>query len=247
MASPASRWLLVGNSRWHWAEATPAGLRISHEDPQQAQPLPAAGAPLAWAAVGPLPEACPLDPGRRVLTDAVPLLGAPGWLGVDRALAGWWAWQHFRGPVLVADAGTVLSLTLVGAEGVFAGGRLLAGCGLQLRAMAAGTAGLVAPLWPDPEQRQEHADAWPRQTLEAMTTGVVRGSAAAVAVAFSDALARFSNCRLVLTGGDGDVLAPWVGAQLAGREARFDLVADLALRALVDLRPVGFEAPRSTV
>ena len=59
---------------------------------------------------------------QRVLTSDVPLAQLPPALGVDRALAAWAAWQQQRQPVLVADAGTALSLTLVDAAGCFQGG-----------------------------------------------------------------------------------------------------------------------------
>jgi type III pantothenate kinase len=64
---------------------------------------------------------------------------------VDRALAGWGAWRLGGGaPVLVADAGTALSLTRVDGDGRFAGGRLLAGVGLQLRSLHRATAALCS-------------------------------------------------------------------------------------------------------
>ena len=122
--------LLVGNSRWHWAERSPSGLRCwdtaSPEPPWSVPPL------RAWAAVGSVSAALALPEERRLPLAQVPLAGAPAWLGIDRALAGWWAWRQQQGPVLVADAGTSLSLTLVDAQGMFAGGRLSAGLALQL-------------------------------------------------------------------------------------------------------------------
>ncbi|MFO0016668.1 MAG: type III pantothenate kinase [Synechococcaceae cyanobacterium] len=137
------RWLLIGNSRWHWAEAHAERLRCWHEPPQAGLVSAAAGAPLAWAAVGPVPAAADLKEAQRVRLNDIPLRDLPPWLGIDRALAGWQAWrQQPQLPVLVADAGTVLSFTRVDRGGGFRGGRLQAGLALQLRAMAAGTAGL---------------------------------------------------------------------------------------------------------
>lgn len=230
-------WLLVGNSRWHWARATASGLQIDHWDPREARSLLSSQTPRAWAAVGRLPEDSGLDPACRVLTGSVPLPGAPAWLGVDRALAAWLAWQDVPEAVLVADAGTVLSLTLVGADGGFAGGRLLAGCGLQLRAMVEGTAALAPPIWPPLQPEPWNDDAWPQRTDAAMTTGVVLALAAAVASAFAEARGRFGDCRLVLTGGDAESIAPALQGSVAEAGGRFDLEADLPLRALVALRP----------
>ncbi len=186
--------------------------------------------PLAWASVGRLPERGhpPLD--RQVLLRDVPLAGCPPWLGVDRALAGWGAWREQREAVLVADAGTVLSLTLVESDGRFRGGRLLAGLGLQLDAMAERTAQLPRPsiadwIGGDP--------AWPQATAAAMRVGVETALAAAVVDA-----ARAAGCRnLVLTGGDGALLEPRVTPHLDALGVRVHLRPLLCLESLARLRP----------
>ncbi len=215
---------MIGNSHWHWAEAGAGGLHCrSVPAAQGLAELEAAGAPpLAWAATGTVPEA--LDPGRRVHPADVPLAGVPSWLGVDRALAGWWAWRQSGDAVLVADAGTVLSMTRVRADGRFAGGRLLAGAAQQLEAMARGTAALPAALQP-PELPQQ---AWPQATAAAMAAGVLRGLAAAISQAWQEARSEDPACRLWLSGGDGPALAPLLGVEPTPH---------LALRALVELRP----------
>jgi type III pantothenate kinase len=198
---------------------------------------------LAWAAVGPVPPELALPPEHRLTLAAVPLLDMPAWLGIDRALAGWAAWQRQQGrlapqgrpggegqcdgrdgAVLVADAGTALSLTRVAGSGAFAGGRLLAGAGLQLAALAGATALLPQQGLPDPATR---LDLWPSATGAAMASGCLWGLAHAIAGA----------CRqhdpepppgLWLTGGDGPRLAPLL--QELGQP--FELVPDLALEAL---------------
>ena len=98
------RWLLIGNSRWHWAALAPdQSLQLWHTSA-------AAGlkqlqqAPEAWAAVGPVPTDLERWQPQRLLTSDVPLANLPPTLGVDRALAAWGAWQQCRQPVLVADA-----------------------------------------------------------------------------------------------------------------------------------------------
>ena len=175
-------WLLIGNSRWHWAAQSAGGTRQYFDDSPEAglARLQAWGDHqlLGWAAVGPVPPQAGLDPNRRLTTKDVPLAGVPPWLGVDRALVGWQAWRSAgaTSAVLVADAGTVLSLTRVDRLGRFVGGRLLAGAALQLRALSAGTANLPLPhgqliLDPDP---------WPQATMAAMGVGVLRGLAAAL-------------------------------------------------------------------
>lgn len=195
-------------------------------------------APLtAWAAVGRLPAGSIPEPSGRVVTADVPLQAMPVWLGVDRALAGWQAWRQCGEAVLVADAGTVLSLTRVDRHGRFAGGRLLAGLRLQLRAMAEGTAALPGPAAPGELAELLHTGAWPTATEAAMAVGVAQGLAAALAVALRQARAELPGCRLVLTGGDAPSLFPPVQELLAEEAAVASLEPDLALRGLVALRP----------
>ena len=121
----------VGGERSPWAGggAEPAGPPFvsgsgaTGTDPQAR----ACGLLLGWAAVGAVPESARLPAEARLQLAEVPLEGAPPWLGIDRALAGWWGWRLAAGPVLVADAGTVLSFTRMDRAGRFAGGRLWPG------------------------------------------------------------------------------------------------------------------------
>lgn len=234
-------WLLIGNSRWHWAIQSAGGTRQYFDD------SPAAGLArlqawgdhqlLGWAAVGPVPPQAGLDPNRCLTPKDVPLAGVPPWLGVDRALVGWQAWRSAGAAtaVLVADAGTVLSLTWVDRRGQFVGGRLLAGAALQLRALGAGTANL--PLLPHGQLILD-PDPWPQTTMAAMGAGVLRGLAAALNAAANEMNISMdiSNggpgmCSLWLTGGDGPLLAPLLKAP--SQPWRLD--SNLALDALASL------------
>lgn len=282
---PASeaRWLLIGNSRWHWAVpplAADSPLRVWHDLPWHGDrseregkgtgaPVPATAAAdedaipagvasallLGWAAVGPVPADLVLPPEARLELAEVPLQAAPAWLGIDRALAGWWGWRLVAGPVLVADAGTVLSFTRVDREGRFAGGRLLAGAALQLRAMAGGTAHLpaleaaavpvdasaVAALAEDGGSADPAAAAWPHDTASAMRSGVLQGLAAAIAAAIQETRRKEPDCRLLLTGGDGAALAALLEPALAVEQRPY-----LCLEALAALRPARDQpSPRS--
>jgi len=165
----------------------------------------------------------------------VPLEGCPPWLGVDRALGAWAAWRRQQSQggdldqgLLLADAGTVLSLTLIDGYGRFRGGRLMPGLRLQLQAMASGTA-----LLPALTGQQHGDDPFPMGTSEAMGQGVMQGLVAAV----MDAQQR-SGARLWLCGGD----APWLEQALIQRDVSVQMDQQLQLQAMVDLirliRPV---------
>lgn len=241
-AGAGPRWLLIGNSRWHWAAPGPVGapgLRVWHTSAPggpRAGSLAGLGGLQGWAAVGAVPVDFPVAGTARLELAEVPLAGMPPWLGIDRALVGWAAWRRLAGPVLVADAGTVLSLTRVAGGGHFVGGRLLAGVALQLRAMAGGTQHLPGPV-PGPTPVVEGAAGetpsslalWPQDTALAMRVGVLRGLAAAIGAAAAEARQEEGSCRLLLTGGDGPALATLLGAECC---------PDLALEALAALRPL---------
>ncbi|MFM7733911.1 MAG: type III pantothenate kinase [Cyanobium sp.] len=242
--APPPRWLLIGNARWHWAASKPGGpgLLLWHTPPPGPELSTLAAGLRAWAAVGPLPVGSALPPSHRLTLASVPLAGAPAWLGVDRALAGWQAWCLAGGPVLVADAGTVLSLTRVRGDGSFVGGRLLAGAALQWRAMGAGTALLpcLDPQGPLPEPfAAESGNAWPQATEAAMRQGVIAGLTAAVADGFLEARRDEPQLRLLLCGGDGPSLQPGLHRRLAaeGLAARLWHRPALALEALEALAP----------
>lgn len=202
MSGGVPRWLLVGNSRWHWAEDRPAGRRYQSVPPNG----PLLPPPVRWAAVGPRPSG--LNPATELHLKQVPLGGCPPWLGIDRALAGYEAWCCSGTAVLVADAGTALSLTWVDRSGTFRGGRLMAGAALQLRALHHGTAALPASALTAVACGDE---AWPQQTGAAMVTGVLQGLAGALQRAALQLITVEPAVQCWLTGGDAETLAPLLG------------------------------------
>ncbi len=236
-APGSARWLLIGNSRWHFAHPGPERLHCwsvppprqgdDRAEPERPQRWPQL---LGWAAVGPLPPNAGLERRSRITLSRVPLQQLPPWLGIDRALVGWQAWRSSHAPVLVVDAGTALSFTLVDGRGCFVGGRIQAGLALQLRALASGTDQLPALPTAAREQPRDAASApptpWPRATAAAMDLGVREGLVAAVGQAWQQARASQADCRLWITGGDG----AWIAARLGSAYAPC-----LALQALAGL------------
>ena len=223
-----SRALLIGNSRWHWATQRGEHWSFDHAAPD---PLRIDTTNLIWAAVGEVPAALEGAQDSRLQLEDVPLEGCSPWLGVDRALGAWGAWRRQRAQggdldqgLLLADAGTVLSLTLLDAYGHFRGGRMMPGLRLQLQAMASGTA-----LLPYVAGQQRSDDLFPRGTAEAMSQGVMQGLAAAVADAYLS-----SGACLWLCGGD----APWLEKELTRRGVSAQMDQQLQLQALIDLIPL---------
>ena len=230
------RALLIGNSRWHWAQRHDRGIRFDHGDPD---PGRIGTDPPVWAAVGPVPEQLMAHQDLRIRLEDVPLPKAPPWLGVDRALGAWMAWRCSqerkldcsRGLLLV-DAGTVMSLTRVTADGCFGGGQLIPGYRLQLRAMGEGTFGL--PSTPEPLDNDALQKVFPQQTVAAMQRGVLAAMLASIAAAQQHAQGLLWIC-----GGDAALLKKhWSGAT-----ELLQLEGDLQLQALLSLA-VGLSSGR---
>ena len=223
---PEQRCLLIGNSRWHWAERSRSGSwSYSHSLPglsTQAVPVPIS----AWAAVGPVPDLSALRPERRLGLDAIPLREVPPWLGIDRALAGWGAWikSGRNESQMVVDAGTVLSLTRVTGDGGFNGGWLAAGLRLQLRAMVEGTQALT-----DPDIEKELPNdgmPFPKNPCEAMRRGVFESLVGLIIQAQER-----DPSPLWLCGGDAALLRP----VLLKRGLEVNHAPDLVMQSLVRL------------
>ncbi len=221
------RCLLIGNTHWHWAEFVGQKWKFSHTSPDSKR-LASLDNPLkAWAAVGPLPEESNLDPSLRVALKHIPLRKSPPWLGIDRALGAWGALRRakqidnaFAG-LLLADAGTVLSLTKVNEEGAFAGGQLVPGLRLQLSAMSLGAKDLDDPgLGPSPQE------AFPSRTADAMRKGAIQSLIGTLVVAQREA-----KLPLWLCGGDAPVLAE----PLRDLDVDVNHFPHLALEGLVDV------------
>ena len=221
------RALLIGNSRWHWAEWNQAQWRFDHTEPD---PQRLGSQPMVWAAVGTIPPQLLDAPSfSRLQLQHVPLAGCPPWLGVDRALGAWEAWRREQNSpepsargLLLADAGTVLSLTLLDGRGHFLGGQLMPGLTLQLRSMGQGTT-----LLPDEVKLDQlPKDRFPAATDEAMRRGVIQSVVAAV----QDAQ-RSSGASLWLCGGDASLLETELNHR--GVTCRSD--STLQLQAMVQL------------
>ncbi|MFM7652352.1 MAG: type III pantothenate kinase [Vulcanococcus sp.] len=208
------RLLLVGNSRWHWAERRGDGLKVWHEPGPPAVDR-AAHDPWAdleaWTCVGQLPEELSLPAARRLALNQVPLQQLPPWLGIDRALAGWQAWRRQGSGVLVADAGTCLSLTWIDGEGRFRGGRLSAGLALQLRSLSEATAQLPR-IEAAAMASAKGSDPWPTATAAAMEQGCLKACAAAVLQGWTDLQSTAEASQLWLTGGDSEGVLPLLRA-----------------------------------
>ena len=220
--------LLIGNSRWHWAIERNDAWHYFHTnaDPKKLSVLEI---PLvSWAAVGPIPKNASLNPTKRLTVKDVPLKNLPHWVGIDRALASWGALKKAEFTeinscgLLIADAGTVLSVNRITENGEFAGGQLIPGLRLQLEAMATGAHNLNNPGFSLSTQ-----ELFPFKTDEAMQRGSIQALIGTLIEAINE-----TNTPLWLCGGDAPVLIK----ELKKRNKNVFHHPNLVLEGMVDIQ-----------
>lgn len=145
---------------------------------------------------------------------------SPDSVGIDRVCAAAAAYDVLKKACAVASFGTAITIDCVNPEGVFKGGAILPGLGLQARALAEGTAAL-----PDVAiERTGHV--YGTTTQEAIRNGVLYGVVGAlreVVERYATELGQWPD--LVATGGN---------AELVGQECDFidRIVPDLCIRGI---------------
>lgn len=207
----------VGNSRVKWAlwdgQALSAVQALSHADLHQLAGQLAGLAPQRTLAAS---VAHPHI--RQAIEAAVP--GAVQWQsaqaealgvrnhyrnvaeqGADRWLAVLGARQLYDGDLVIASAGTALTIEILTAEGDYLGGDILPGYRLMLQALAQNTAQL--------DRRAGEVCAFPQGTEDALATGAIDALCGAIERMLRRLAARTGRSpQLLLTGGDAALLQP---------------------------------------
>lgn len=212
----------IGNSRIKWARGGPDGLQPQDvlapaQTPQWPQLLPLDGVDrLVVASVAECgrlavvrARAAALDlpvhvaRTERQVGDVVNAYPQPRMHGVDRWMACLAAYA--RGPgssVLIADAGTAMTLDWVGADGRHGGGLISVGLGAMRSTLRDNT-----QLRPDEGKLQRNWLATDTDT--AIAAGTLRSTVALL----DNAVAALKPERLLLTGGDAEIIAPYLAHQ----------------------------------
>ena len=140
--------LLVGNSRLHWAKYSQNQSKFFHTKKEQKVPENVDLDQLIWASVGKLPNFL-LKEDNEIKTKDIRLSNLPDYFGVDRALACLGALNIIANPLkkdlLIADFGTILSITKLNSNGSIIGGQLIPGFITQLKSMEQNTKNLKVP------------------------------------------------------------------------------------------------------
>ena len=137
--------LLVGNSRLHWAKHSHNKSKFFHTKKENKVPENIDLDQLIWASVGKLPEFLQKKE-NEIKTKDIRLSNLPDYFGVDRALACIAALKIIENPfkkdLLIADFGTILSITKLNSNGSIIGGQLIPGFLTQLKSMEQNTKNL---------------------------------------------------------------------------------------------------------
>ncbi|MGM3305957.1 pantothenate kinase [Anabaena sp. WFMT] len=239
-----NRWLalMIGNSRLHWAlfinqtlHSTWHTPHISEFDIQQlAQtntfPLTPSSSlpiflsphlPITLVLASVVPSQTQLwqtYPNVRLITlNNIPLQGMYPTLGIDRALALYGAGKKWGFPILVIDAGTALTFTGTDANQRLIGGAILPGLGLQLTTLGQKTGQL--PLL----EIKEIIELPPRfamNTPDAIQSGVIYTLLAGIKDFVESWLSLFPDSKIVITGGDSNLLTTYLQARFPDIAAR---------------------------
>ncbi len=129
----------------------------------------------------------------------------PETLGRDRLALAAGAWQRFSGqPVLAIDAGTCITLEIVNEKGIYLGGIIAPGIRMRLKAMHTFTARLPLVDWNGmPGDVPLIGDS----TQACLLAGAVTAGSAELDGLIDRYQDQFPGLEVVLTGGDGPVLA----------------------------------------
>ena len=140
--------LLVGNSRLHWAKYSKNRSKFFHTKKEEKVPENIDLDQLIWASVGKLPNFL-LKKENEIKTKDIHLSNLPDYFGIDRALACLAALNTIENPLkkdlLIADCGTILSITKLNSNGCIIGGQLCPGFLTQLKSMDQNTKKLTVP------------------------------------------------------------------------------------------------------
>ena len=140
--------LLVGNSRLHWAEYSENEYKFFHTKKNDQIPKNININEIIWASVG-KPPSFILKKENEIQTKDIKLSNLPNFFGVDRALGCLAALKIIKNPLkkdlLIADFGTILSITKLSSNGFIIGGQLCPGFLTQLKSINQNTKNLKIP------------------------------------------------------------------------------------------------------
>ena len=192
-------YLLIGNTRLHWAFNQNYSYQFSHTSINESLPKNIDFKKLIWASVGGYPTNNLLKKNEVTLKD-INLKNMPHFIGIDRALVCCAALRMIKNELkkdlLIVDLGTTVSITKIDNQGKMLGGQLFPGFTTQLKSMGENTKNLVFPskLF-IPNNKFEIS------TKNAMLRGVYNSIIGAINISFDR-----KKDILILCGGDANMI-----------------------------------------
>ena len=198
--------LLVGNSRLHWAKYSKNQSKFFHTKKEEKVPENIDLDQLIWASVGKLPNFL-LKKENEIKTKDIHLSNLPDYFGIDRALACLAALKIIENPLkkdlLIADFGTILSITKLNSNGSIIGGQLVPGFLTQLKSIEQNTENLKVPKKYDIPIKDFLIN-----TEEAILKVVINSLTGVINSLFNPV-----NDILVICGGDSELLTKFLNIQ----------------------------------
>ena len=192
-------YLLIGNTRLHWAFNKNNSYEFSHTLNNELLPKNIDTKKLIWASVGKYPTDNLLKKNQVTLKD-INLQNLPNFIGIDRALVSFAALRMIKNKLnknlVIVDLGTTVSITKIDNQGNILGGQLFPGFTTQLKSMEQNTKNLVSPnkLF-IPNNKFEIS------TMNAMLRGVYNSIMGAIYISFDR-----EKDILILCGGDANLI-----------------------------------------
>ena len=196
-----NNYLLIGNSRLHWALKKENNYQFLHSSIKESIPKEVIKKNLIWASVG-KHKKYNLHKDNEIKTKDIKYGNFPKHLGIDRALSCFAALQIIdnltKKDIIIADFGTTLSITKINYQGNFIGGQLILGLRSQLLSMEKNTKNLIMPNKLIIPKNDFLID-----TQEAMIKGVCNSLSGAINLAFNP-----HTDILIICGGDAEIMQP---------------------------------------
>jgi len=188
-------YLLIGNSRLHWALRKDNSYEFFHSLFDQRFPENINLKKLIWASVGKYPTIRLLN-NNKISINNFTFKKMPDHIGIDRALACFAAHKIIRNKykknILIVDLGTTVSITKIDNKGNLIGGQLLPGFTTQLKSMDENTKNLTFP-----KNIFIPSNNFETNTVKAMLRGVYNSIFGAIKLSFNP-----KQDVLIICGGD---------------------------------------------
>ncbi len=217
-------YLIIGNTRLHWALNKNCTYEFSHTLTNQLLPKNIDFRNLVWASVGKYQISNLLKKNQVTLKD-INLKNMPHYLGIDRALVCYAALRKIENKLnknlLIVDLGTTVSITKIDNQGSILGGQLFPGFTTQLKSMEQNTKNLSFPkkiLIPD--------NKFQISTMNAMLRGVYNSIMGAIKISYDR-----KKDILILCGGDANL----IGNSLKKEIENFIIEPDLVMYGMICL------------